>query len=102
MSEERAKQIGQLIEELIKNRRWEKNFALGKLKQDWEKVVGRNIANHTTPEFIKGKRLFIEVDSPIWSMQLNYLKNQVIDTINGYYETKMIKEIFFSIKRGKK
>ncbi len=94
------KEIGQLIDELVKSRKWEKNFALEKLRQDWEKIVGRNIAKHTMPKFIKAKRLFIEVDSPIWSTQLNYSKNQVMDTINGYYKEKMVKEIFFNIKRG--
>lgn len=100
MDRYQLKEIGQLIDELVKSRKWEKNFALEKLKQDWAQIVGRNIANHTAPKFIKAKRLFIEVDSPIWSTQLNYLKNQVMDTINGYYKETMVKEIFFNIKRG--
>jgi len=98
-SEIKTKKIGELLNELIKEKKWEKNFALEKLKNDWGKVVGKNIAGHTIPKFIKGKKLFIEVDSPIWSTQLNYLRNQVMTTINGYYKVEMINDVFFSIKR---
>lgn len=93
------KTISNVLDNFIKKKKWEKNFALERLKEDWIKVAGKNIALHTTPLYIKGKKLFIEVDSPIWSTQLNYLKNQIIETINNYYDMDIIKNIFFSIKK---
>ncbi len=99
-SKKDLKKVSDILNELVKNKNWEKNFALQQIKQDWPKVVGKNIAGHTDPKFIKTKKLFIEVDSPIWSTQLSYMKDQIIDTINGYYKKEMINEIFFSIKKG--
>ena len=93
------KPIKQILDEFVKNRRWEKNFALGLLKKDWQEVVGKNIAKHTAPKYVKAKKLYIEVDSPIWSTQLNFLKDQVIRTINSYYDKELIKDIFFNIKK---
>ena len=92
------KKVSLLLDELVKKKRWEKNFALEQLKLDWPKVVGKNIAGHTNPKFIKSKKLFIEVDSPIWSTQLNYMKDQVLETINSYYKKDMVNEVFFRIK----
>lgn len=98
-SEKNLKKVSELLDELINKRNWDKNFALEMLKNDWGNVVGTNIADHTKPKFIKGEKLFIEVDSPIWSTQLNYLKKQIIDKINNYYKKIIIQEIFFNIKK---
>ncbi len=98
-SKNKLKKVSTLLDELIKKKKWEKNFALSRLTKDWESVVGKNIAIHTIPKFIKSKKLFIDVDSPIWSTQLNYLKNQVIEKVNDYYKMEIVKEIFFNIRK---
>lgn len=98
--QDNVKQIGIILDDLIKKKRWQKTFALARLCKDWEGVVGMNIAKHTNPTFIKSKKLFIEVDSPIWSTQLTYLKNQIIETINTYYEQEIVKDIFFTVKKN--
>lgn len=98
MSTDSFKNIGDLLQKLIEKNKWEKFLALENIKKDWPAVVGENIAGHTIPTFIKDKKLFIDVDSPIWSNQLNYLKTKVISTINSYYNKEVIKDIFFKIK----
>jgi len=87
--------INSILNSLIKKRNWEWSFSLNKLKQEWENIVNKNIANHSQPVFIKNKVLYIEVDSPIWSNELVFLKEKIIDKINGYYNKKIVTDIFF-------
>jgi len=90
--------VSELLEKLVKEKRWDKHFALGRLKNDWHRIVGSASASHTTPSYIKNKKLFIEVDSPIWANQLNFLKLEIINTINNYYNKKVVNDIFFKTK----
>jgi len=97
--QDRIKKIDQVLDELIKNKKWEKNLALEKLKEEWKIVVGKKAADNSKPLYIKNKRLFIEVSSPIWSNELNYTRNKIIKKINEYYDIQIIEDIFFSIKK---
>jgi len=63
----------------------------------WEKVVGEKIADHTHPDFISGKSLFILVDHPTWMHQLNFLKEQLLSKINQELKTQPITEIRFRL-----
>ncbi len=90
--------VDNLLIKLIKKRKWEGNFSLRKLQNEWADIVHKNISNHSNPTFIKNKKLYIDVDSPIWSNELTFLKDKVIERINGYYKKQVVNDIFFRIK----
>jgi|YNPMSStandDraft_1061717.scaffolds.fasta_scaffold52810_2 predicted nucleic acid-binding Zn ribbon protein len=87
--------IGDILKNIIKKRKWADKFSIEYLKLNWSKCVGENISNHTKPLFIKNKRLYISVDSPIWSTQLNFLKNEIIEKLNNFLGENIVEEIFF-------
>jgi len=89
---------GDILKHIISNKRWEKMFGLEYLKEDWENCVGKAIAAHTSPSFISDKRLFIDVDSPAWATQLNFLQQDIIKKINSFFGKSIVKEIFFQAK----
>ncbi len=89
---------GDIIKKIISKKKWEPRFALEYIKEEWENCVGKAIASHTSPSFISGKRLFIDVDSPAWATQLNFLQQDIIKKINGFFKKSIVDEIFFQAK----
>jgi predicted nucleic acid-binding Zn ribbon protein len=63
------------------------------IMKHWEKSVGTGIACHARPEAVRGKKLFLTVDSPAWMQQLSLLKPEIIEKVNRTLQKNLIKEI---------
>lgn len=63
----------------------------------WEKTVGSVIAQHACPLSLRGKRLFLAVDSPAWMQQLSLLKPEIIRKVNAALGKEAVKEITLNI-----
>jgi hypothetical protein len=59
----------------------------------WEQTVGAAIARHAQPQSVRGKKLFLSVDSPAWMQQLSLLKPEIIEKVNRNLGKDAIKEI---------
>jgi hypothetical protein len=59
----------------------------------WEQTVGAVIARHAQPQGVRGKKLFLSVDSPAWMQQLSLLKPEIIEKVNRSLGKEAIKEI---------
>ena len=59
----------------------------------WEQTVGAAIARHAQPQSVRGKKLFLSVDSPAWMQQLSLLKPEIIEKVNRNLVKDAIKEI---------
>lgn len=88
--------INNLVKEIIHKNSWDSCFVLSNISRNWEQIVGKNVAEHTRASAIKGNRLFVDVDNPIWSTQLLLLKNKIIENINKMTENSHIKDIYFN------
>lgn len=72
------------------------NFELIRLKDDWEKLVGKDIANIAKPKNIKTGIIYIEVANSAWMMELNnYSKKMIMGKISDLYGDKLYKDIVF-------
>ncbi len=98
MKEKVFKLVGDILSNTIREKGWDKFLALEQLKRDWSDLVGKQIAQNSQPVFIKENKLTVEVSSPIWANQLNFLKDKVMETINHYYKKEVVKEIYFKMK----
>ncbi|MFH1897259.1 MAG: DUF721 domain-containing protein [Candidatus Desantisbacteria bacterium] len=74
-----------------------KKIAEGTAIQKWPEVVGKITSSHTEPLRIKGKVLFVGVDSSIWANELSLLKLQIIRDINKAIGQELISDIYFKI-----
>ena len=63
------------------------------LRNSWEKLMGKTIADHTTKIYIKDKKLHLRFDSPALKQELTYAKEKVIDSINKEFESEVVTEI---------
>ena len=68
----------------------------------WKEVVGEKVDRHTHPLSIKKGKLFVNVDSSGWLVQLTYLKNEIIAEFNKKKGDKAIKDIYFRLGEIKK
>lgn len=59
----------------------------------WEQSVGPVIAQHARPVSVRGKKLFLVVDSPAWMQQLSMMKPEIIEKVNGNLRKEAISDI---------
>lgn len=74
------------IDEGIKN--WQ-------IIEQWSKIVGKKIAQHTRAVGVDANNLFVEVDNPLWKSQLFLMKDMIIRKLRKY--NVRLKDIKFSI-----
>jgi len=64
----------------------------------WDKVVGRDIRKHTKPRYVRGKKIWVDVDDPIWIQQLSFLKSKILKKLNIELGEERIVDIIFKLK----
>lgn len=88
--------IQQALSNIVKDSINPDNSDLIKLKEDWEKIVGRDIADIAKPKNIRNGIIYIEVANSAWLMELkNYSKKMIMEKISGLYGDKSYKDIVF-------
>ncbi|MEK6576256.1 MAG: DUF721 domain-containing protein, partial [Nitrospirota bacterium] len=66
----------------------------------WGEIMGEKIANHTIPGQIRYKKLYIEVDNPVWMHQLLFLKDEILNRVNRSIGREIINEVRFKLGTG--
>ncbi|MBU0573745.1 MAG: DUF721 domain-containing protein [Candidatus Margulisiibacteriota bacterium] len=64
----------------------------------WEKCVEGEISKHTEAIKIEKGVLSVEVDSPVWSQELTYIRFEIVDKINALHGSKVLSDIRFKVK----
>lgn len=59
----------------------------------WRKLMGKVVNNHTTDIYIKGKTLFVHLDSASLRQELYYNRTQMVDMLNEEVGHPVIAEI---------
>ena len=57
------------------------DLAAGWVTNHWAELVGEKIAQHTTIEMIKDKKVFITCDSTAWATNLKYMQRTILQQI---------------------
>ena len=95
-----------VLSEVIAGRNWVKGVAEGNLFSDWEKIVGGEIAQHTTPISLVDGRLTIQSSSSAWATQMRLMQVELLKTISNSAPGALVEELIFlgpnapSWKRG--
>jgi len=75
---------GSILKRFIKDYGLETGLTLERIKAEWASLVGETIAAHTSPHTIKGKRIFITVDTPQWMHHLSFYKQEILEKLKPY------------------
>lgn len=62
---------------------------------DWEKVVGKEIADHSKPIEVRQNILYLKVPHSVWRNQLFYLSDEIVEKVNKRANKKIIYKIVF-------
>ena len=64
----------------------------------WEKLVGPRLAEHSKPIKVIERKLYVEVDDPLWLAQVKFLKTEMLSKIDSTVKKGTIKDIRFYLK----
>jgi predicted nucleic acid-binding Zn ribbon protein len=87
------KSLNDVMSELISNRDWRQGLAEGNIFSDWEKIVGGEIASHSTPISLVEGRLTIQTSSTAWATQLTLISSDLLKTISNSSPGALVEEL---------
>ncbi len=76
--------IGGILKRFVKDHGLETGLNLSTIKKQWIKLAGQTLSAHTTPDIIKGKTIFIIVDTPQWMHHLSFFKQEILEKLKHY------------------
>jgi len=85
--------LSSVFNEIITNRDWRQGIAEGNLFSDWKKVVGEDIAQHTTPITLLEGKLTIQTSSTAWATQLRLISNDLLKTLQQSAPGALVEEL---------
>ena len=85
--------LSSVFNEIITNRDWRQGIAEGNLFSDWEKVVGEDIAQHTTPITLLEGKLTIQTSSTAWATQLRLISYDLLKTLQQSAPGVLVEEL---------
>ena len=88
--------ISDVLTSLVSDRQWESGLAEGNLFAQWEKIVGSDIATHTTPISILEGVLLIQCSSTAWATQLQSVHDQLVATISSSAPGALVESLRFT------
>jgi len=87
--------LKEAINELLKQYQLNMKMKEVNIVQQWEKIMGKIIANHTTKVYIRQKKLYVYLDSAALKQELGYSKQKIIEVINREAGEDIIEEVIF-------
>ncbi len=89
--------IGDIVEKVISNCRYEPDSRLSQIWDVWNTAVGKQISLNAKPAAIKGSVLLVHVTGAAWLHQLRFLKDDMMVKVNQQMGAKVIRDIKFKI-----
>jgi predicted nucleic acid-binding Zn ribbon protein len=65
---------------------------------DWRDLVGDRLAGHAKPVRINDGILYVEVDDPLWLVQIKYMKGSILQKIDSGIKKGALKDLRFFLK----
>jgi predicted nucleic acid-binding Zn ribbon protein len=85
--------IGEALSLLLEKSKWKPKVHELRMRQEWEKITGKTIARYTRSISLADKKLTIFTDVAPLKQELMLGKEQLMNTINLYFEETVVTEI---------
>ena len=83
MKEKFPSSIGNVLQQVIQNRKWRQRLDQHVIFDNWQSLVGSDIAKHAQPYAIKKSVLWVYVGDSIWMQQLHLQKTMLLERLNS-------------------
>jgi predicted nucleic acid-binding Zn ribbon protein len=90
-----AEPIGKILTDVLRDLGLSKKLSEQRAVVEWSDIVGRRVAEHARALRVDNGRLFVEVDSSVWSQELTLMKRSILRQINDRIGRKTIDNIHF-------
>ena len=101
MRRRRPEPIGKVLVELIEKLGIAAKMSEQRAVTEWAEIVGEKVAEHTRAVKVDRGRLFVEVDSPVWSQELTFMKRKIVREINRRIGREAIEHVHFVLGGSK-
>ena len=95
-----SRSISHTVEKLTRPIFGGRGFSSGKILSEWPNIVGALLSKHTFPEKISyppteriNGTLFLRIDSPALSLELQHMEIQMLERINTHFGFKAVTRI---------
>ncbi len=95
MRRQNTETLDQVIQRYIKSIGAEPKIMEIRVKNSWDEVMGTAIAQQTKSIFLRGKVLFVKIQSPIVKAELSMLKQSILLRMNEAVGEGTLTEIRF-------
>jgi predicted nucleic acid-binding Zn ribbon protein len=75
---------GTVLRKFIREYGLEASLTLSIIQKHWENLVGKTIAQHTSPDVFTGKTLSVTVDTPQWMHHLSFYKQDMYERLKQF------------------
>ena len=87
--------IAGALKKFIKKQGMEKEINQQKAVSVWAEAVGKKIKENTEPVDVRFGVLTVKTSSPVWRQELQFQKENIIDSINKRLKKTTIKDVRF-------
>ncbi|MBX2984575.1 MAG: DUF721 domain-containing protein [Bacteroidia bacterium] len=85
--------IEEALEKMFSSYHIKDKVDLSKIRTYWNEIAGAVIAKYTTDLYMRKKVLYIKVSNSMLKQELNYMKANLIQSINDYFKSAVVDEI---------
>ena len=86
--------MGDAIQQLLKKENLDVKMSRFAVKNAWEEIAGKVIANHTTSIFFDDqKNIFLSLDSAAMKNEVMYSKESIVKKINQFCGYELVKAL---------
>lgn len=89
--------IKNVLWNVLKKRNMERKLKEATIFMRYDDIVGEKIASVSKPVFFRGDTLFIGVKNSVWAHQLLFFKTEIMEKINSFLATPLVRDIRFQI-----
>lgn len=98
---EEPQPVGGLVGSLLERLGIAEKVSRARAAAQWEETVGPHIARVTRNPVVRGRALFVEVESAAWLSELNMKRHELLRRINAGRERGRIEKIVFVQSDGR-
>ena len=85
--------LGDAISQIFKEEKLDEKYSIFAIRNGWETIVGKAIANHTTQINYMHGMLYVSVDSAVIRNELSYEKESIVQKVNHFCGKRLIKDV---------
>lgn len=86
--------LGDAINQLFKQEKLDVKMSRFAVKNGWDEIAGKMIANHTTSiSFDEQKNMYLQLDSSVVKNEVMYGKDDLVKKINTFCGYELIKNL---------